>query len=136
MKKFIHCAGLITVNNKKLLLAFSKNKQAYYLPGGKIDEGETAQSALIREIKEELNVSLKEDEVQYYTHITAAAFGEQQGIIMKQDCFICTLNQVPAPNGEISDVRYFTEEEYRCEQQIVPGVIMAFEQLRKDRLVD
>jgi len=136
MMKFIHCAGLITVDNKKLLLAFSRNKQAYYLPGGKVDEGETAARALIREVKEELNLSLREDEVQYYTHITAAAFGEQQGIIMKQDCFICTLNQAPAPGGEISDVRYFTEAEYRREQHIVPGVIMAFEQLRKDGLVD
>src|SRR5204863_278305 len=32
------CAGLIYIEDKKLLLAFSKNKQCFYLPGGKLDE--------------------------------------------------------------------------------------------------
>ena len=44
------------IKNRKLLLAFSKNKKAWYLPGGKMDDGENTRSALIREIKEELNV--------------------------------------------------------------------------------
>ena len=44
------------IKDKKLLLAFSKNKQCFYLPGGKIDTGETAKQALCREIGEELNI--------------------------------------------------------------------------------
>jgi len=34
-------AGLIVIKDKQLLLAFSNNKQAFYLPGGKADPGET-----------------------------------------------------------------------------------------------
>ena len=52
----LQTAGLVVIKNRKLLLAFSKNKQAWYLPGGKTDLGETAQDALLREIKEELDI--------------------------------------------------------------------------------
>lgn len=33
-------AGLIVIKDNKLLLAYSNNKKAWYLPGGKIDLGE------------------------------------------------------------------------------------------------
>jgi ADP-ribose pyrophosphatase YjhB (NUDIX family) len=35
-------AGLILIKDKKLLLAFSKNKKAWYLPGGKVDTNESS----------------------------------------------------------------------------------------------
>lgn len=63
--KQLHTAGLITLKDKKLLLAFSKNKQAWYLPGGKIDAGESSEEALIREIHEELNLTLKAEELSF-----------------------------------------------------------------------
>ena len=53
---YINCAGLIVLKNRKLLLAFSNNKKAFYLPGGKVDANETSLQALQREIKEELNI--------------------------------------------------------------------------------
>jgi len=33
---YMQTAGLVVIKNRKLLLAFSNNKQAYYLPGGKV----------------------------------------------------------------------------------------------------
>lgn len=56
MMRKLATAGLIVVKDNKLLLAFSNNKKAWYLPGGKIDAGETSVQALQREIKEELNL--------------------------------------------------------------------------------
>ena len=134
--RHIHCAGLIAVKNRKLLLAFSKNKQAYYLPGGKVDADETAVKALIREVKEELNIILHENDLQFYCHITAAAFGEANGLIMEQDCFMCELKEAPKPTAEISKVEYFDEATYKEQEHLVPGVMMAFEQLRKDKFID
>ncbi|WP_454060536.1 NUDIX domain-containing protein [Elizabethkingia ursingii] len=63
--KQLPTAGLITLKDKKLLLAFSKNKQAWYLPGGKIDTGKTSKEALIRELQEELNLHLKAEELNF-----------------------------------------------------------------------
>lgn len=132
--KRIHTAGLIVVKDRKLLLAFSKNKQAWYLPGGKIDEGETALQAVRREVEEELNISIPEEELEWYYHITAPAFGEVD-LQMEQDCFLHELKQEIVPSAEIGDVRYFDPEMYGKEEYQVPGVLMAFERLIETGLI-
>ncbi|MBS1915811.1 MAG: NUDIX domain-containing protein [Bacteroidetes bacterium] len=133
--KKLFTAGLVVVNQGKLLLAFSNNKQAWYLPGGKIDNNETAVEALIREIREELNIELNEPGLKFYIHISATAFGEVTGIIMEQDCFLYELKETPRPSAEIKDIRYFNCYDYSFEEKQVPGVIMILEKLKKDGLV-
>ncbi|PWT95709.1 MAG: DNA mismatch repair protein MutT [Bacteroidetes bacterium] len=129
-------AGLIVVRNRKLLLAFSRNKQAFYLPGGKISDGETAKEGLIREVMEELSVNIDAKDLVYYTHIEAQAFGEANGIIMQQECFMYELKEEPNPNSEIGEIKYFDLETYLQEQFRVPGVVMVLEKLKEDNLVD
>jgi len=129
-------AGLIVIKDRKLLLAFSNNKQAFYLPGGKADQGESTENALRREVREELNVALDPEKVQFYTHITAPAFGELDGIIMEQDCFLYDLHQQPTPSAEIGDLRYFNTHTYGDQPQQVPGVVMVMHQLQADGLID
>jgi 8-oxo-dGTP pyrophosphatase MutT (NUDIX family) len=130
------CAGLIYIENKKLLLAFSKNKQCFYLPGGKIDEGETAAEALCREIAEELNIYLQVDDLEFYTHISAPAYGEKNGVIMEQDCFLAEKTEEPEASAEIGELRYFTLKEYLAEKNKAPGAVMVLELLKEDELID
>lgn len=127
----LHCAGLLYIENKKLLLADSNNKQCFYLPGGKIDDNETASQALCREIKEEMNVELYETDLQFYTHITAAAYGEDEGIIMEQDCFLLTQKIKPGAAAEIAALQYFSLEEYLQEKTQAPGAIMILQLLKE-----
>ncbi|MGE5106026.1 MAG: NUDIX hydrolase [Sphingobacteriales bacterium] len=129
-------AGLLVIQNRKLLLAYSNNKQCFYLPGGKIDEGETPTLALCREIGEELNVNLTEDELEYYTHITAPAFGENNGVIMEQDCFLVFQKIEPKAAAEIGELRYFTLNEYLQQENTAPGAVMILQQLKDDGLID
>lgn len=127
-------AGLLVIQNKQLLLAFSRNKQAWYLPGGKIDKGETAISGLIREIKEELNLAIDPSELSYYCHISATAYGENNNLIMEQDCYLYELRENINPSNEIEAVRFFSLEDYKNEPAQVIGVLMVFEKLIADKL--
>lgn len=129
-------AGLLIVRNRKLLLAYSKNKKCFYLPGGKIDSDETAIQGLCREIAEELNILLAENELTYYTHITAPAYGENNGVIMEQDCFLLNRNVDPVASGEIGELKYFSLEEYLSEPKTAPGAVMVLERLKEDGMVD
>ena len=129
-------AGLLVIQNRKLLLAFSSNKQCFYLPGGKIDDGETPQEALSREIAEELNTNIETGQFIFYTHITAPAFGEINGTVMEQDCFFPVIDIRPQASGEIDQLKFFSVSEYLQEENKAPGAIMILEQLKKEGYID
>ncbi|MEP6746526.1 MAG: NUDIX domain-containing protein [Bacteroidota bacterium] len=131
----ISTAGLLVIKNKKLLLAFSKNKQCFYLPGGKIDTNETAKQALCREIAEELNAIVTEDQLEFYTHITAAAYGEVPGIIMEQDCFLLHHEIHPTAAAEIDALQYFSLTDYLLQNKQAPGAVMILAQLSEAGLI-
>jgi 8-oxo-dGTP pyrophosphatase MutT (NUDIX family) len=128
--------GLLIIQNRKLLLAYSRNKKCFYLPGGKIDEGETAASALCREISEEMNVVIDEHELKYHTHITAPAYGEESGIIMEQDCFFLNRNITPRASAEIGELKYFSLDDYLSETNRAPGAVIVLELLQNEGLID
>lgn len=55
----VRAAGIIKQENKFLIMKVN-NKEYYHIPGGHIETGEDSKQALIREIKEELNINIKE----------------------------------------------------------------------------
>jgi 8-oxo-dGTP pyrophosphatase MutT (NUDIX family) len=130
------CAGLIYIEDRKLLLAFSSKKQCFYLPGGKIDPGESGEQALCREVFEEMNVRISESELEFYMHITAPAYGEKEGTIMEQDCFLLTKTISPSASAEVSVLQHFSLGEYLAQKSTAPGAIMVLQQLKTNGLID
>ncbi len=60
--KIIQVSAAIIMNENKILATqrgIGEFKNGWEFPGGKIEKGETAEQALIREINEELNVSVE-----------------------------------------------------------------------------
>ena len=72
----------IHIVDRKVLITRSEGKDTYYIPGGKREEGETDQQALIREIKEELSVDLIPEEIEYVETFTAQAHGKAMVVVL------------------------------------------------------
>jgi 8-oxo-dGTP pyrophosphatase MutT (NUDIX family) len=54
-----HCVGAVIYSSEgKIFLMTSPKWKGYIVPGGKIQENETEEQALIREIKEELGIEI------------------------------------------------------------------------------
>ncbi|MBO3699024.1 NUDIX domain-containing protein [Roseivirga sp. E12] len=87
MSKIIDKLAWIEIIDKKILVARSKGKEAFYIPGGKRESGENDQQALIREIEEELSVTLKEESLKYYGTFSAQAHGHAEGIVVQMTCY-------------------------------------------------
>lgn len=59
----------IIIKDKKILLVTNKEQAFYWTPGGKIEENETAEEALKRELMEELNITVTET-TYYFTYLS------------------------------------------------------------------
>lgn len=64
MKKFVHVAGAVIENKDGFILCAQRSSTMtlpllWEFPGGKIEEGENAPQALIREINEELGCTIE-----------------------------------------------------------------------------
>jgi len=59
MSKIEICVRAIIQSGEKILVCWHKEKKYYFFPGGHVDFGETAELALIRELKEELDIKVK-----------------------------------------------------------------------------
>lgn len=60
--KIIEVCAAIIINNNKILLTqrgYGEYKDKWEFPGGKIEENEAKEETIIREIKEELDASIK-----------------------------------------------------------------------------
>lgn len=60
--KIIEVCAAIIINNNKVLLTqrgYGEYKDKWEFPGGKIEENETKEETIIREIKEELDATIK-----------------------------------------------------------------------------
>lgn len=57
--KFEVCVRAVIKYQGRILVCWHKKHKYYFFPGGHIELGEKAEEALIRELKEELNISIK-----------------------------------------------------------------------------
>lgn len=73
----IQCVCLVVKRDNQLLLVQARNREKYYFPGGKIDEGETQIEALVREINEELKVTLDATKLSFVKTIVGPAYPQK-----------------------------------------------------------
>ncbi len=111
------------LKDKQLLVARSKGKDNYYIPGGKREPGESDEVALIREIKEELSVDLLPTTIKYMGTFTAQADGKPIGILVKLTCYAAEFADTLKAAAEIEEIRWLHyEDKSHC--SLVTQIIM------------
>ena len=74
-------------------------------PGGKIDPGETAQRALVRELNEELGISVDVNSLVSLGNFSAPAANEA-GLNVHADLFLVECDQSVRPEAEIEEIAW------------------------------
>lgn len=101
----------IRIENGKILSTKSKGKTKYYIPGGKREGNETDEETLIREIREELNVSIILPTVNYFGTFKAQADSHNAGVIVKMTCYTAEFEGNLEPCSEIKEIKWLSYSE-------------------------
>lgn len=101
--KTIHVAAAIIKDGKKFLAAqrgYGEFKDGWEFPGGKLEPGETGVAACIREIEEELHVTIDNlDELCAVEH-------DYDTFHLVMDCFICEIVAGVIDDSEHENMRW------------------------------
>ena len=62
-EKFNYRVCAMMISDGKILAMHDERSPYYYLPGGRVEIGETAENAVIREVQEELSVTPRQTHV-------------------------------------------------------------------------
>jgi len=98
----------IRIENGKILSTRSKGKTKYYIPGGKRENNETDEETLIREIREELNVSIISATINYFGTFKAQADSQKAGVIVKMTCYTAEYEGNLEPCSEIGEIKWLS----------------------------
>lgn len=130
---FIDKLAFIYIKDRQILMTLSKGKDTYYIPGGKRENGESDEQALIREVKEELTVDIISETIKHYGTFEAQAHGKPAGTIVRMTCYEAAFEGKLQPSTEIQDIAYYT---YAQRDIVGPVDQIIFDDLKEKNLID
>ena len=106
--KRVRVVAAIIVENDKIFVTqrgYGEFKGGWEFPGGKIEEGETPQQALVREIREELDTEIEVGELVYKVEYDYPKFH------LSMDCFLCRIKSGKLVLKEHEDAKWLKRDE-------------------------
>jgi 8-oxo-dGTP pyrophosphatase MutT (NUDIX family) len=120
--------------NKKQLVVRTKGKDKFYNPGGKRIPGETDIQALVREIKQELDIDIIPETAKLFGTYTAQADGKPVGVMVKITAYTADYKGIPKPSSEIEEIAFIdSSDKYRLSAIHMVGGIL--EDLLRRKLI-
>jgi len=107
-KEDIYKASGIIIKDRKVLAERSIGKEFFIHPGGKIESGETAKQAVVRELKEEFQIDIDEADLELFGSYSAPAANSPE-IDVHMDVFMVTKWRGDiVPDSEVEEMLWLT----------------------------
>ena len=100
----IHKAAGILIKDRKTVVERSMGKPAFVQPGGRIESGETASQALVRELKEEFDIDVAEDDLEPFGTYTAEAANHPTQKVHMTVFMVKKWQGTIKPNSEVEEL--------------------------------
>lgn len=138
MKKVqdIYKASGIIIKDRKVLASRSAGKDTFIHLGGRIEPGETAKQALIRELKEEIQIDVQETDLELFDRNSAPAANSPEVDVYMDVFMVRQWDGEITPDNEVEEIRWLTSD---VPKDIKIGSIMQHEtipKLKAENLID
>lgn len=108
-------SALALVRDRRLLMVTARGRDVLYLPGGKVEPGESSLDAVVREAQEEVSVRLDRDGIRELFTVSEQAHGEPEGRLVEMTVFGATTPDEPRPSAEVGSISWVTTDDAdRC----------------------
>jgi 8-oxo-dGTP pyrophosphatase MutT (NUDIX family) len=108
MTQVIEKVAWVHLDEGRLLTARTHGRDLCYLPGGKPEPGESIEQTLVREIREELGITLDASTVTPLLTVEAPADNKPAGTLVRTVCCTADHTGIPTPRGEVAEIAYLT----------------------------
>ncbi|GIF12079.1 NUDIX domain-containing protein [Actinoplanes teichomyceticus] len=129
-------AAWVCVRERRVLVVRAHRSDAFYLPGGKPEPGETHAAAAAREAEEEVGVVLDAGRLRHFRTIEAPAHNRPAGTRVRLVCYLgepAVADAAPAPANEIAELAWFASADAaRC----APAIRLLLDELVRVDLID
>lgn len=125
--KNIHVSAAIIIKDNKIFVTqrgYGEFKDWWEFPGGKIEEGETLEECLKREIKEELKADINIDK-----YLCTVEY-DYPNFHLKMECFICYLIDGHLELVEAEDAKFITKDQLD-NIDFLPADLLVVKELKK-----
>ena len=111
-------SALVVVRERRVLMVQSRGRDVLYLPGGKVEPGESGAAAASREAREETGLRVAPESLTWFATVTTDAHGQGPGARVMMRLFLAddgAAGQEPAAAGEVDAIEWVTSaDEDRC----------------------
>jgi 8-oxo-dGTP diphosphatase len=124
----IDTVAWVRVENGRILCARPRGKDVFYIPGGKREGAETDVQVLLREISEELAVTLRLETVRHVgTYEADQPGGHPDGALVRMSCYTGDYSGTLAASSEIDEFAWFS---YADRPRVPPVDQLLFDDLK------
>lgn len=111
----------IIIRDGKIAMMHSKKYNYYKLPGGGIEQGESLEDTLIREVREESGLIVKPESIKEYGYVRRIEKGRFEDIFIQDNYYFLCEAEATVREQELD--AYEAEEQFTLEFVTVPDAI-------------